>query len=73
MAELLASLAKKFGQKLKPEVRVNANLIGGVRATVGDQVLDGSVRARLTDMQTALERPSPPEIPLELKDATQSQ
>ena len=54
VAELLTSLAKKFGRKLKPEVRVNANLIGGVRATVGDQVLDGSVRARLTDMQTAL-------------------
>jgi F-type H+-transporting ATPase subunit delta len=54
VAELLASLSKKFGQKLKPEVRVNADLIGGVRATVGDQVLDGSVRARLTDMQTAL-------------------
>jgi len=54
IAELLASLSKKFGQKLKPEVRVNADLIGGVRATVGDQVLDGSVRARLSDMQTAL-------------------
>jgi F-type H+-transporting ATPase subunit delta len=54
VAELLTSLAKKFGRKLKPEVRVNASLIGGVRATVGDQVLDGSVRARLTDMQTAL-------------------
>jgi F-type H+-transporting ATPase subunit delta len=54
VADLLASLSKKFGQKLKPEVRVNSDLIGGVRATVGDQVLDGSVRARLTDMQTAL-------------------
>jgi F-type H+-transporting ATPase subunit delta len=54
IAELLASLSKKFGQKLKPEVRVNAELIGGVRATVGDQVLDDSVRARLKDMQTAL-------------------
>jgi F-type H+-transporting ATPase subunit delta len=54
LAELLASLSKKFGQKLKPEVRVNPGLIGGVRATVGDQVLDGSVRARLADMQTAL-------------------
>jgi F-type H+-transporting ATPase subunit delta len=54
VAELLASLSRKFGQKLKPEVRVNADLIGGVRATVGDQVLDGSVRARLSDMQTAL-------------------
>jgi len=54
VAELVASLATKFGRKLKPEVRVNADLIGGVRATVGDQVLDGSVRTRLTDMQTAL-------------------
>ena len=54
VGELVASLSKKFGQKLKPEVRVNASLIGGVRATVGDQVLDGSVRARLMEMQTAL-------------------
>jgi len=54
VAELLASLSRKFGQELKPEVRVNAELIGGVRATVGDQVLDDSVRARLKDMQTAL-------------------
>jgi F-type H+-transporting ATPase subunit delta len=54
VAELLGSLSKKFGQKLKSEVRVNADLIGGIRATVGDQVLDGSVRARLNDMQTAL-------------------
>jgi F-type H+-transporting ATPase subunit delta len=54
VSELVASLSKKFGQKLKPEVRVNPELIGGVRARVGDQVLDGSVRARLTEMQTAL-------------------
>ena len=54
VSELVASLSKKFGQKLKPEVRVNPELIGGVRASVGDQVLDGSVRARLAEMQTAL-------------------
>jgi F-type H+-transporting ATPase subunit delta len=54
VADLLGALMSKFGRKLKPEVRVNSQLIGGVRATVGDQVLDGSVRARLTDMQTAL-------------------
>jgi F-type H+-transporting ATPase subunit delta len=52
--DLVATLAAKFGRKLKPEVRINADLIGGVRATVGDRVLDGSVRARLTEMQTAL-------------------
>jgi F-type H+-transporting ATPase subunit delta len=54
VAELITALSKKFGQQLKPEVRVNSELIGGVRATVGDQVLDGSVRTRLTEMQTAL-------------------
>jgi F-type H+-transporting ATPase subunit delta len=54
VTDLVAALAKKFGQQLKPEVRVEPALIGGVRATVGDQVLDSSVRARLTDMQTAL-------------------
>jgi len=54
VSDLIAALDKKFGQKLKPEVRVDPALIGGVRATVGDQVLDSSVRTRLTDMQTAL-------------------
>ncbi len=54
VGELVAGLSKKFGRKLKPEVRVNADLIGGVRATVGDQVLDSSVRSRLNDMQVAL-------------------
>lgn len=52
--DLVAGLAAKFGRKLKAEVRVNPELIGGVRATVGDQVLDSSVRARLNDMQAAL-------------------
>lgn len=54
VGDLLGALAKRFGQRLKPQVRVNPALIGGVRVTVGDQVLDSSVRARLTDMQTAL-------------------
>ena len=54
VADLLAALAKKFGLKLKPEVRVDAGLIGGVRVTVGDHVLDTSVRTRLAQMQAAL-------------------
>jgi F-type H+-transporting ATPase subunit delta len=52
--ELVAALTKKFGLKLKPEVRVNADLIGGVRVSVGDHVLDTSVRTRLQQMQAAL-------------------
>jgi F-type H+-transporting ATPase subunit delta len=35
-------------------VRVNPQLIGGVRVTVGDRVLDSSVRARLEAMQSRL-------------------
>jgi F-type H+-transporting ATPase subunit delta len=54
VAELLAVLSKKFGLKLKPEVRVDQSLIGGVRVTVGDHVLDTSVKTRLAQMQAAL-------------------
>ncbi|NBP08827.1 MAG: ATP synthase F1 subunit delta, partial [Gammaproteobacteria bacterium] len=54
LAELTEVLEKRFGRKLKLDVRVDPTLIGGVRATVGDEVLDTSVRARLERMKTAL-------------------
>ncbi|WP_070108113.1 F0F1 ATP synthase subunit delta [Burkholderia plantarii] len=54
LAELVASLERKFGRKLKATVEIDASLIGGVRVTVGDEVLDTSVRARLASMQAAL-------------------
>ncbi|HEV3106551.1 MAG TPA: F0F1 ATP synthase subunit delta [Trinickia sp.] len=54
LSELIASLERKFQRKLKPTVQVDPSLIGGVRVTVGDEVLDTSVRARLASMQTAL-------------------
>jgi F-type H+-transporting ATPase subunit delta len=52
--DLVASLEQKFKRKLKPSVEVDKSLIGGVRITVGDEVLDSSVRARLASMQAAL-------------------
>lgn len=52
--DLVASLEHKFKRKLKPTVEVDNTLIGGVRVTVGDEVLDTSVRARLASMQVAL-------------------
>ncbi|CAD6544302.1 F0F1 ATP synthase subunit delta [Paraburkholderia kirstenboschensis] len=52
--DLVASLERKFKRKLKPTVEIDSSLIGGVRVTVGDEVLDTSVRARLASMQTAL-------------------
>lgn len=54
LAELVTSLERKFKRKLKPAVEVDSSLIGGVRVTVGDEVLDTSVRARLAGMQAAL-------------------
>ncbi|MCK9507459.1 MAG: F0F1 ATP synthase subunit delta [Pigmentiphaga sp.] len=54
LAELVAVLEKKFDVTIKPTVRVDAALIGGVRVTVGDQVLDTSVRAQLDRMRDAL-------------------
>jgi F-type H+-transporting ATPase subunit delta len=54
LAELVATLEKRFGRKLKPTVKLAPELIGGVRVTVGDQVLDTSVKARLEHMKLAL-------------------
>jgi len=44
----------KAGIKLLPKVVVDKDLIGGVRVIVGDKVLDGTVKARLAEMQSAL-------------------
>ncbi len=53
--QLLQKLESKFpGVKLNPIVSINKELIGGVSIRVGDQVLDGSVRSRLAQMQAAL-------------------
>lgn len=52
--ELMAALEKKFGVKLKASVVVNNALIGGVKVTVGDEVLDSSVQAQLEQMRVAL-------------------
>lgn len=54
VAELVGALEKKFGIKLRAKVAVDASLIGGVRVTVGDEVLDSSVRTRLEQMRVAL-------------------
>jgi F-type H+-transporting ATPase subunit delta len=54
LKELTASLETRFGRKLSAIVALTPNLIGGVRVTVGDEVLDTSVRARLETMKFTL-------------------
>ncbi|MNC86757.1 ATP synthase subunit delta [compost metagenome] len=53
-AALTADLERRFKRKVKAQVMVNKELIGGVRVQVGDEVLDSSVRGQLAMMATAL-------------------
>lgn len=51
---LVADLERKFESKVQVTVKVDAELIGGVRIAVGDEVIDASVRGKLAAMATAL-------------------
>jgi len=54
LADLAATLEKRFARKLNVTVELEPALIGGVRVVVGDEVLDTSVKARLEQMKMAL-------------------
>ncbi len=54
LADVVATLEKRFGRKLDAQVVVEPELIGGIRVVVGDEVLDTSVKARLEQMRLAL-------------------
>jgi len=50
-AELETTLARRYGRGLATTFKVSPPLIGGVRIQVGSDVYDGSVRARLADLE----------------------
>ena len=54
VADLVQRLEKKTGRKVRPNVQVNPELIAGVRIVLGDKVIDGSARAQLGALDTAL-------------------
>ena len=54
VADLVQRLEKKTGRKVKAKVEVDKNLIAGVRVVLGDKVIDGSARAQLGALETAL-------------------
>ena len=54
LKNLVADLERKFACKIQATVKVDAELIGGVRIAVGDEVIDASVRGKLAAMATAL-------------------
>ena len=53
-ADVMSALKAKFGRDVQATVEVDASLIGGAVITVGDQVIDGSVKGRLQKMAAAL-------------------
>ena len=54
LAVLVGDLEHRFARKIRATVSIDKELIGGVRVTVGDEVIDGSVRGKLAAMATAL-------------------
>ena len=54
LADLVQRLEKKTGRKVRAEVAVDRELIGGVKIVLGDKVIDGSARAQLGALETAL-------------------
>jgi F-type H+-transporting ATPase subunit delta len=54
VSDLVARLEKKLGRKVKAKVTLDRELIGGVRLLMGDKVIDGSARAQLGALETAL-------------------
>jgi F-type H+-transporting ATPase subunit delta len=54
LADLVARLEKHTGRTVKARVSVDKSLIGGVKVTLGDKVIDGSARAQLAALESAL-------------------
>jgi F-type H+-transporting ATPase subunit delta len=51
---LAEALAKKTGHKVTLKVVVDPSILGGIVATIGDLVIDGSVRRRLEQLRESL-------------------
>jgi F-type H+-transporting ATPase subunit delta len=51
---LAARLEQGYGRKISINQVVEPSLLGGVRITLGDDVIDGTVRARLDDLRLRL-------------------
>ena len=54
VADLVSRLEKKTGRKVRTKVKVDKELIAGVRVVLGDKVIDGSARAQLGAREAAL-------------------
>ena len=51
MEAIKANLTKRYGPGLDVQFWINRELIGGIRVKVGSDVFDGSVKARLAELE----------------------
>ena len=51
---LATALSNRTGQKVSVQVSVDPSILGGIIATIGDTVIDGSVRRRLEQLRESL-------------------
>jgi F-type H+-transporting ATPase subunit delta len=54
LADLVERLERKIGRKVRAKIEISMDLIAGVRILLGDKVIDGSARAQLAALETAL-------------------
>src|SRR2546430_7093961 len=54
LRDLVQRLEKKTGRKVRAQLSLDRELIGGVRIVLGDKVIDGSARAQLAALAAAL-------------------
>ena len=53
-ARLADALSRRTGQKVSVKVNVDPSILGGLVATIGDTVIDGSIRRRLDQLKESL-------------------
>jgi len=51
---LVKKLQAKFGKKIEASVKVDPEIIGGIKIVVGDTVIDASVRGQLQELAYTL-------------------
>lgn len=52
--EIVASLQSRYGKTVAATFRVDPSILGGAVIRVGDQILDGSVRSRMSGLRRRL-------------------
>lgn len=52
--QITTMLSRRFGQSVRPVIRQDPSIIGGLVVRIGDRVIDDSIRTHLEQLQAAL-------------------